>query len=54
MMKSFLFAASFAIACVFAVVASLAIAETQNSQAAGQSEFKLPPGWDEWLDAWYL
>jgi hypothetical protein len=45
MRKNFYVAASIAVACALAVVASLAIAENQNTQAAGQPEFKLPPGW---------
>jgi hypothetical protein len=38
-------AAVISIACALAVVASLAMAEAQNTQSAGQPEFKLPPGW---------
>jgi hypothetical protein len=43
--KTLFAAASVAVACALAVVASLAIAETQTTQAAGQVEFQLPPGW---------
>ncbi len=45
MKKNLLVSACIAIACVVAVVASIAIAETANSQAGSQPEFKLPPGW---------
>ncbi|HEY3392201.1 MAG TPA: DUF1579 domain-containing protein [Lacipirellulaceae bacterium] len=45
MKKNLFVAGSIAAGCALAVVASLAIAETQNTQVAGQPEFKLPPGW---------
>jgi Protein of unknown function (DUF1579) len=45
MKKNLFVAASIAIVCALAVVASLAIAETAANQAGGQPEFKLPPGW---------
>ena len=47
MKKNLFVAASIAASCALAVVASLAIAETQNTQAGSQPEFKLPPGWTE-------
>jgi hypothetical protein len=47
MKKKLLVTASVAVACMVAIVATIAIAETAKSQAGGQPELKLPPGWTE-------
>jgi hypothetical protein len=45
MKKRSIAAACIAVACMVAVVASIAIAETAKTEPGSEPEFKLPPGW---------